>query len=414
MTTFRREQNILFVFTYNFVADRAGGLNRARQILTLLKENGIAATVYSRDGGGKWFWRNSTKCWRDQDKVEFGREFPDFELVLDRVTFQSWFLRKLKNMLCTMLPAYADTFLRLSVPWLDPNWRALRRRGAAAIVVGYANSLPELNGLFGGYRVIDQIDIEFVLNQRIRQRPFFALPVLAKARREFGMLETAHMILSLSFSERIVNKMILRNPEIIYLPYLSQFDAASYSPREPKYDLLFVGAYSHFNRQGLAKFLREAVHHKTKYRIAVAGTVCKAPEIREIVAGAANVELLGFVNDLGGLYSVSRATVCPVWGAGTKTKILESLQHMRPTFASETSFEGLLPGYENCVFPLNLDSIEWVLESKPDIHLECRRYIESYERAVRQNRFLDKMNSVVARPHPHPESWAMRQRLSRA
>jgi hypothetical protein len=388
-------QKILFVFTYNFIANRAGGLNRARQILALLRDNGIQATVYSKDGGGKGFWQNPAKCWRDRDKAEFAQEFPGFELVLDRVTLQSWLLRKLKNLLCTLLPAYSEVFLRLSIPWVDDNWRRLKRRGVAVVVIGYTHALPELNGVCGDYRVIDQHDIEFVLNQRVRRHRFFALPVLAKARREVGMLETADMVLSLSFSERIVNQMILRKPEVIYLPNLSQFDGRSYELRQPKYDLLFVGSFSHFNRQGLAEFLRRAVSHRTRYRIAIAGAVCTAPEIQEIASGASNIELLGFVDDLHELYSVSRATVCPIWGAGTKTKLLESLQHMRPAFASESSFEGLMPGYENCVFPLNLDAIDGVLASRPDIHLECRKYIENYERAVRQNRFLDELKAVV-------------------
>jgi hypothetical protein len=395
MTISPHRPNILFVFTYNFMANRAGGLNRARQILALLRDNGIRATVYSKDGGGKGFWQNSAKCWRGQDRADFAREFPDFELVLDKTTFQSWLLRKLKNLLCTLLPANSEIFLRLSVPWVDGNWRALKRRGAAMLVIGYTHTLPELNGVFGDYRVIDQHDIEFVLNQRVRRHLFFALPVLAKARREVGMLETADMVLSLSFSERIVNQMILHRPEVIYLPNLSQFDGRSYELRQPKYDLLFVGSFSHFNRQGLAGFLRQAVSHRIKYRIAIAGAVCTAPEIQEIASGASNIELLGFVDDLHELYSVSRATVCPIWGAGTKTKLLESLQHMRPAFASESSFEGLMPGYENCVFPLDLDAIDGILASRPDIHLECRKYIENYERAVQQNRFLSELKAVV-------------------
>lgn len=394
--------NIVFVFTYNFVANRAGGLNRARQILTLLKENDVPTTVYSKDGASENFWCNAAKRWSAQDKQEFDREFPDFELVLDKVTFQSLALRKAKNLLCTLLPAYSNLFLRLSIPWVDPNWRSLKRRGTPVLVVGYTHVLPELNGLFGDYRVIDQHDIEFVLNQRVRKHLFFALPVLTKARREVGMLETADMVLSLSFSERIVNRMILRKPEVIYLPNLSRLDATSYSLRSPKYDLLFVGSYSHFNRQGLAAFLRQAVCHPTKFKIAVAGDVCRASEIREIASSSGNVDLLGFVDDLAEIYSISRATVCPIWGAGTKTKLLESLQYLRPAFASESSFEGLLPGYENCVFPLNLGTIETILNSRSDFHLECQRYVENYERAVQHNRFLDQLKAVTFEEHGAP------------
>jgi hypothetical protein len=390
----RSAHHVVFVFTYNFVAHRAGGLNRARQILTLLRDIGVQVTVYSKDSSGRALWQNQAKQWRSQDKEEFSREFPQFELLLDGTTFQGWILRKLKSLFCTLLPKYADTILNLSVPWLDPNWRSLRERGAAVLVVGYTHAMPELNGLFGDYRVVDQHDIEFVLNQRAGERPFFDLAVLAKARREVGMLETADMVISLSFSERIVNRMILRHPEVAYLPNLSQVDRAPCVRSKPEYDLLFVGSFSHFNRLGLAMFLREAIKQPTKYRIAVAGGVCDAPEIREIASEAANVKLLGFIDNLRDVYALTRATVCPIWGAGTKTKLLESLQHARPAFASESSFEGLLPGYENCVFPLDFSTIQTVLNSEGDIQLECERYIRKYEWAAYNNRFLEKLEST--------------------
>jgi Glycosyl transferases group 1 len=390
-------RHVVFVFTYNFVAHRAGGLNRARQILTLLRDIGIQVTVYSKDSAGRVFWKIPAKHWDPQDKEEFAREFPQFELVLDKATLQGWILRKVKSLLCTLMPNHAGIFLKLSVPWLDPNWRSLRARGAAVLIVGYTHVMPELNGLFGDYRVVDQHDIEFVLNQRVGQHLFSDLAVLAKARREVAMLETADMVISLSFSERIVNRMILRHPDVIYLPNLSQVDGTPRMRGKPEYDLLFVGAYSYFNRFGLATFLREAVKHTKKYKIAVAGAVCDAPEIRQIASDAENVKLLGFVDNLHDVYAVARATVCPIWGAGTKTKLLESLQHSRPAFASESSLEGLLPGYEKCVFPLDFETISTVLSSNQDTHLECEQYIRKYEHAVHNNRFLDKLKSITFR-----------------
>jgi len=388
------DSHILFVFTYNFVANRAGGLNRARQILILLRESGLTATVYSRQSQGRGFWHNTAKCWSAADKTNFDRDFPGFELVLDTATLWAWLARKIKNALCTLLPTRADSILRFSIPGLDPQWRLLRRRGAAAVVIGYTHTMPELNGVFGDYRIIDQHDIEFILNQRVKRRPFFSLPVLAKIRREVGMLETADMILSLSFSERVVDQMILQRPTVVYLPNLSQVKPRPRTSVPPKYDLLFVGAYSHFNREGLSSFLQMVIDCRVSLRIAVVGTVCRAPEIQELASMAANIELLGFVGDLDAVYAASRATVCPIWGAGTKTKLLESLQHSLPVFASESSFEGLLPGYERCVFLLDLATIEDVLASNPNLEVECRRYIQQYIDAVTHNRFLDYVTSL--------------------
>ena len=81
-----------------------------------------------------------------------------------------------------------------------------------------------------------------------------------------------------------------------------------------------------------------------------------------------------------------------------KTKLLESLQHQRPVFASDRSLEGLLPGFEKCVFPLDLTTIDAVLEANRDVHLECKRYIERYENAVQDNAFMTLVKSVARDP----------------
>jgi hypothetical protein len=386
---------LIFAFTYNFIANRAGSYNRTRQILSILRDNGIRVTVYSKDSVGDRFWDNAAKRWRKQDREEFEREYPNFELVLDRVTFGSWIVRKLKNLVSTVVPMRAANILRIGIPFLDPNWESLKRRGTEILVVGYTNTLPELNGLFGRFCVVDQHDIEFVLNQRTRYSFFFEVPVLLKARREVAMLETLSMIISISYSESIVNRMLLQNPTVVYLPNLSEFDSRHYALAAPKYDLLFVGGDSHFNRVGLSTFLREVVNRRAKYKIGIVGLVCNGVEIIEIAGHSDHIELLGFVTDLDGLYATSRATVCPIEGAGTKTKLLESLQHQRPVFASQRSLEGLLPGYEKCVFPLDLERIEEVLQANPNVHLECGRYIKKYETAIRDNEFIELVKRVA-------------------
>jgi hypothetical protein len=46
--------------------------------------------------------------------------------------------------------------LRIAIPFLDPNRESLKRRGAEILILGYTNTLPELNGgrvnvRWGGY-----------------------------------------------------------------------------------------------------------------------------------------------------------------------------------------------------------------------------------------------------------------------
>jgi hypothetical protein len=90
----------------------------------------------------------------------------------------------------------------------------------------------------------------------------------------------------------------------------------------------------------VAGFLRGFIDEKASLKIAVAGAVCNDPEIKELASRSSHIALRGFVDDLANLYSASRASVCPIGGAGTKAKLLESLQHRRLVFASERSLEG--------------------------------------------------------------------------
>jgi hypothetical protein len=44
------------------------------------------------------------------------------------------------------LPMRTANILRIAIPFLDPNRESLKRRGAEILILGYTNTLPELNG----------------------------------------------------------------------------------------------------------------------------------------------------------------------------------------------------------------------------------------------------------------------------
>jgi glycosyltransferase involved in cell wall biosynthesis len=71
--------------------------------------------------------------------------------------------------------------------------------------------------------------------------------------------------------------------------------------------------------------------------------------VREITAGAANVELAGFVDDLASEYAQAAFSIAPIrFGTGTRVKIIEAFAHACPVISTLAGAEGIpaIPGGE--------------------------------------------------------------------
>ena len=138
----------------------------------------------------------------------------------------------------------------------------------------------------------------------------------------------------------------------------------SHAPAGEK-GLLFVGSLnSVFNRQGLEWFVSQVW---PEVRRAI-------PDARLEIAGSGppldlpqGVGQLGFVEDLGPLYSRATACVAPLLGgAGTRLKVLEAMAHCRPVVTTSIGAEGLDVTHEEGVF-------RW--DDPRDFAEECRRLL---------------------------------------
>ena len=145
---------------------------------------------------------------------------------------------------------------------------------------------------------------------------------------------------------------------------------------------------------GLREFLTDFISTGDNCRLAIAGSVGDAEIVKSIASATSCVFILGYVDNLHELYSRSRASICPVGGGGTKTKIIESLQYARPVFVSSQSCEGLIPGFETCVFPLDQRTVRRFLESSDDRSDDCERYLEIYNKYLQSNEFVDLLDRV--------------------
>jgi len=121
--------------------------------------------------------------------------------------------------------------------------------------------------------------------------------------------------------------------------------------------------------------------------------------IREFQQGRPHINLLGFVEDLSTVYAASKAAISPVDGTGLKIKAVEALGHGRPVFASRHSIEGLAPGYDRCVFPIERSFIERILLD--DSKLEAAQasalaYWESLATAGDMTQFQDFLQRAAS------------------
>ena len=115
------------------------------------------------------------------------------------------------------------------------------------------------------------------------------------------------------------------------------------------------------NTRGLLTFFEANKTWLASLRVAVVGRVGENTSVRAFAQDRPHIDLLGFVDDLSAIYAASKAAISPVDGTGLKIKAVEALGHGRPVFASRHSMEGLAPGYDRCVFPIERSLIERIL-----------------------------------------------------
>lgn len=125
------------------------------------------------------------------------------------------------------------------------------------------------------------------------------------------------------------------------IPFGTPDGPVSAPPRDDEPTLLFVGSLAFSpNLNGVQRFLDRSwptIHQawpRANFKI-VGGS---APEAWRAVPG---VELAGFVDSLDDAYEEAAFSVVPLWeGAGTKIKVLESLQRSRTVVASRYAMRG--------------------------------------------------------------------------
>jgi glycosyltransferase involved in cell wall biosynthesis len=162
---------------------------------------------------------------------------------------------------------------------------------------------------------------------------------------EVSLANAADVTIAISADEKKAVLDLAPLAVVEILPNIFEMPATPPPGPQGRHGVLFVGGFWHKpNADGVAWFIKEI------WPLVLA----EAPDCRFFVVGsnpgrevfamgkAPNVEVLGFVPDLGPLYDSARVCVAPLrFGAGVKGKVGQSMAHGLPVVATSVGAEGM-------------------------------------------------------------------------
>ena len=341
-----------------FLRDDTGAHARVRNLVDFLFPRTPKLIFYSiRQGDG------AGGGWTDDKIAEFARLYPGAELVLENASKAQKLLTKARHALLTAMPGSAAPILSFAMPGVSPKLQDLKARYPRMLcVVNYYAGLGALNGVDVSRTVVECHDVQFVKWRKIHGGAATDKAVMSRLKREVAALNSVAGIIAITQREGNLLEDLLSGPHVFRIPqYGSEIIPVSEKTEPASHDLMFAASDNSFNVSGFESFVETGGEWLGKYSIAVCGKICSVPEIRDLADRHPNISLLGFVPDIAALYASSKASLSPVDGTGLKIKVVESLRHGTPVFASEHSMSGLNAGYEGCVFPLDRAAIEALL-----------------------------------------------------
>jgi glycosyltransferase involved in cell wall biosynthesis len=387
---------VVVYYNGTFIHLRNGAHARMTSLLQYLVQAGYSITLFS-------FKNHPTEPWTEAAQAAFKAAFPTVQLVIDTQTPLLRCLTYVKNTLTAFFPAKAHRIIAWRFRAASPNYESLAtERSHALWIVNYADGLTQLNGVPKGPIVVETHDIKFIQVAKKNCTPPFNLRSLLRMRSELGVLNCTAAIIAISSVEAGLFRVIMADPRVFYIPRYASATPMCRVDRpkaEYLYDLVFVGSEMFQNARGLLAFFEANKTWLASLRVAVVGRVAENTAVRAFARGRPGIHLLGFVDDLFAIYATSKAAISPVDGTGLKIKVVEALGRGRPVFASRQSMEGLAPGYDRCVFPIERSFIERLLWD--DAQLEAAQasalaYWDSLATAGDMTQFQDFLQGAAS------------------
>jgi hypothetical protein len=340
------QKHLIVTFFGNPMLRSDGCHVRVLEMLSFLSSSkNFKVTFYSFRDYPVWPWSES-------HVAGFGKMFPTVNLVLEKWNRRNNVARRVKNLLCSLLPQFAKAIISFAIPGITPEWSKLRMQCQNQIyLVNYVDGLTQLNGINPDRAIVETHDLLFRGYAISNDRPVWCSSVVRRFRKEFALLNTTAMVVVIARNEHVLVELLLNGPEICYVPPHPMSVGNSDESITIEQDLLFLGSGNRKNIRAINAFLLEFRNWRTHPRLIIAGNV--SDQIDPDLAQALGVEVAGYVENLPRLYGTVRAVICPVVGTGVNIKVMEALAYGKPVFAHEPVIAALPPDAETCVFPLD-------------------------------------------------------------
>jgi GT2 family glycosyltransferase len=253
---------------------------------------------------------------------------------------------------------YTEELQRIGIeclygPWVPSVQEGIRRYapGADLVVltrVGVAAPLVPLVRECAPQAKIcfDTVDLHFLRESREAELDGSAvLAGMARKTRELELevIARADLTLLRSAHEVDVLREALPGARLLQMPIMRDVPGPAPTPWGQRKDIVFIGGYAHPpNVDAVKHFVAEVMpllrERGFPGRFVIAGS---DPPSEVLALAAGDVEVRGFVEDLGALFGGCRLTVAPLrYGAGMKGKVISSLTHGVPCVASPIAVEG--------------------------------------------------------------------------
>ncbi|MDR1426755.1 MAG: glycosyltransferase [Bifidobacteriaceae bacterium] len=211
--------------------------------------------------------------------------------------------------------------------------------------------------------IFDTVDLHFLrLEREASLVGSSAATATATLTREFelALIRSVDTTLVVSTAEKELLADLTPDADIRIVSNVHRrLDADAFPPPNRRQGVVFVGSFAHLpNRDGIEWFLDEVLPLIQAHLPNIPVRIVGADPPQDLVQGApSGVEYLGWVEDLAGVYGVSRVAIAPLrYGAGVKGKVGEAMAYGLPVVTTTVGAEGL--GLEHRATALIADTPE--------------------------------------------------------
>lgn len=241
----------------------------------------------------------------------------------------------------------------LYAPWVPSVQEGVRRYAPGADIVvltrvGVAAPLVSLVRECAPTSKIcfDTVDLHFLRESReaeLEKSAVLAGMAQKTKETELDVVAKADLTLLRSAHEMALLRAALPGARLLQMPIMRHVPGPAPTPWEERRNIVFIGGYGHPpNVDAVKHFVAEVMPLLREMNFPGRFVIVGSDPPSEVLALAStDVEVRGFVEDLGALFGGCRLTVAPLrYGAGMKGKVISSLAHGVPCVASPIAVEG--------------------------------------------------------------------------